>query len=61
MTDIQIAVTLYDSTGSVINVHWTWLDDDLAPNATAPFEIVVQGAARAQSFATYVQGSASQD
>jgi hypothetical protein len=61
MTAIEIAITLYDGEGDVTNVHWTWLDDDLAPNATASFEIAVPGAADAQAFGAYVQGSAIHD
>ena len=61
MTGIEIAITLYDGAGDVSSVHWKWLDDDLAPNAVAPFEVEVAGAARAQAFGAYVQGSAVQD
>ncbi len=60
MTAIEIAIALYDGDGAVTNVHWTWLDKDLAPNAAVPFEIEVAGAAGSQAFAAYVQGSARQ-
>lgn len=58
MTAIEVAITLYDGDGEVTSVYWTQLDDDLAPNATTPFEIEMPGAAGAQAFGAYVQGSA---
>ena len=61
MTSIQIAVTVYDADGEVVTVGQTWLDDDLAPDGTMPFEFDVQASDAADSFKLYVQGSVKTD
>ena len=61
MTAIQVAVTVYNADGEVVTVGQTWLDGDLAPNETMPFEFEVQASEAADSFELYVQGSVKTD
>jgi hypothetical protein len=57
MESIEVAVTVYDGEGNVVMTDYTWLEGELAPNATMPFEFEVQTSEVAESFELYVQGS----
>ena len=56
MTDIQVAVVVYDAAGQLIAADWVWLEGDLAPGKAMPFELQVQAGEHASSFEPYVQG-----
>ena len=57
MTYIEVAVTVYDAEGQVITTEEIWLDGDLAPDATMPFELEAETDEDADSFELYVQGN----
>jgi hypothetical protein len=57
MTYIEVAVTVYDTEGQVITTGEIWLDGELAPGASMPFELETETNEDADSFELYVQGS----
>jgi hypothetical protein len=61
MEYIEVAVTIYDADGNVVMTDWTWLDGELAPGGTMPFEFEVQANENADNFELYVQGSVKSD
>ena len=57
MEYIEVAATIYNADGDVVMVGWDWLEGELAPNGTMPFEFGFDIPEEADHFELYVQGS----
>jgi hypothetical protein len=56
MTEIQIGATIYDAKEGVVAANRIYLDGDLAPGASTPFELNVQATEKAHTFLLYIDG-----
>ena len=57
MEYIEVAATIYNADGDVVMVGWDWLEGELAPNSTMPFEFGFDIPEESDDYELYVQGS----